>query len=470
MVSKLCFVAVALLALLLCGTAVQATTTTLDVTVKDAEDGEVIKGATISIDGSEEGTTNSYGEYSYRHSKTSRYTLEVTKSGYKDWSERIDADDTSVTVRMDRDSLDLKVTVYDADTFLPVSGVWVEITNKATSEKESEKTDSNGLATLEVEVNEDYAVKIDADGYDLLQRDIEIDDEAAPVQFWLYPEGRFAFRVLDAKDNTPITGATVKVGGTVRGTTGGDGIVTTVLDAARRYLVEVTQSAYRDYSQEVYVGENAVFTDIFLSKSTYPVFISVFDTRRMPVVGASVSVDGKNVGVTDTYGRFSLESVVAGTHTVEVSAPGYVSWKGSCNSRDQKTDLVAELAPVSVPVSVIVGSPDHKPLAGVAIGVNGTARGVTAADGTLKIDLAPGSYNISGTFDGYKPIYRVQQVSVGSSGESCSFTMQPVGLPLGIIGVVAVILVLVTVAGMVVSGKVQVPSRRGRRPGRRGGF
>lgn len=470
MVCKLHFLIIAILSLLICGTAVQAATTTLDVTVKDAEDGKAIKGATIYIDGSEEGTTSSYGEYSYRHSKTSRYTLKVTKSGYKDWSERIDADDTSVTVRMDRDSLDLKVTVYDADTFKPVSGIRVEITNKATSEKESEKTDSNGLATLEVEANTDYTVTIDADGYDLLQREIEIDDEADPVQFWLYPEGRFAFRVLDAKDHSPIANATVKVGGTVQGTTGGDGIVTTVLDTDRRYLVEVTQSAYRDYSQEVYVGENAVFTDVFLSKSTYPVFISVFDTKRAPVVGASVSVDGKKVGETDTYGRFSLESVVAGSHSVEVSAPGYLSWQGTCNSRDQKTDLVAELAPVSVPVSVIVGSPDHKPLAGVAIGVNGMARGVTGADGTLKLDLAPGSYNISGTFDGYKPIYQMQQVSVGSSGESCSLTMQPVGLPLGIIGVVAVILVLVAVAGVFVARKVQMPASRGHRPGRRGGF
>lgn len=470
MACKLRLLVLAVLALLLCGTAVQAATTTLDVTVKDADDGKALKGATIYIDGSEEGTTNSYGEYSYRHSKSSRYTLKVTKSGYKEWSKRIDADETSVTVRMERDSLDLKITVYDADTFKPVSGIRVEITNKANGEKESEKTDSTGLATFEVKANEDYTVMIDADGYDLLQREIEIDDEADPVQFWLYPEGRFAFRVLDARDHSPVVNATVKVGGTVRGTTGSDGIVTTVLDTERRYLVEATQPAYRDYSQEVYVGDNAVFTDIFLSKSTYPVFISVFDTRRMPVVGASVSVDGKDVGETDTYGRFSLESVVAGTHTIEVSAPGYVSWQGSCNSHDQKTDLVAELVPLSVPVAVIVGSPDHKPLVGVAIGVNGTACGVTAADGILKLDLEPGMYNISGTLEGYKPIYQVQQVAVGSSGESCSLTMQPVGLPLGIIGVVAVILILVAVAGVVVSGKVQMPARRGRRPGRRGGF
>ncbi|WP_067048155.1 carboxypeptidase regulatory-like domain-containing protein [Methanofollis ethanolicus] len=469
MVCKLRFLTIAVLALLLCGTAVQASTL-VDVTVKDADDGTSLKGATVYVDGSDEGTTNSYGEVSYRHSKSSRYTLKVTKSGYKEWSKRIDADETSVTVQMDRDTLDLKITVYDADTFLSVSGIRVEITSKEDSERESEKTDSTGLATFEVKANKDYTVTIDADGYDLLQRDIEVDDEAEPVQFWLYPEGRFAFRVLDAKDHLPVVNATVKVGGTVRGTTGSDGFVTTVVDTDRQYLVEVTHPAYSDYRQEVSLQENAVRTDIFLSKSTYPVFISVYDAAKAPLAGASVSVDGKNVGETDNYGRFSLESVVAGTHSVEVSAPGYVSWQGTCDSREQKADLVAELVPVSVPVVVIVGSPDHKPLAGVAIGVDGAARGVTGADGTLKLDLAPGSYNVSGMFDGYKPTYLVQQVPVGSSGESCSLTMQPSGLPLGIIGVVAVILVLVAVAGVVVAGKMRTPTRRTHRPGRRGGF
>jgi len=465
---KLRLLVLALLALLLCGTAVQAATTTLDVTVKDADDGKALKGATIYIDGSEEGTTNSYGEYSYRHSKTSRYTLKVTKSGYKDWTERIDSDDTSVAVRMERDTLDLKITVYDADTFRPVSGVWVEITNKATSEKESEKTNSNGLATLEVKANEDYAVKIDADGYDLLQREISIDDEAEPVQFWLYPEGRFAFRVLDAKDHLPIANATVKVGGTVRGTTGGDGIVTTVLDTERRYLVEVTQPAYRDYSQEVYVGDNAVFTDIFLSKSTYPVFISVFDTARKPVAGAVVTIDGTRAGETDSYGRFSLESVVAGSHSIEVSATGYTSWKGTCDSRDQKTDIVAELTLVSVPVSVIVADADHKALAGVAIGVSGSPSGSTGADGTLALDLTPGRYNISASMDGYRTAYLEREIAVGSSGDSCILTLESEGLPLGIIAVVAVLLVLAVVVGVFVTGKVRLPARR--RPGRRGGF
>ncbi|WP_298667515.1 collagen binding domain-containing protein [uncultured Methanofollis sp.] len=469
MVCKLRFLGIAVLALLLCGTGVQASTL-VDVTVEDADNGDALKGATVYVEGSDEGTTNSRGELSYRHSESSRYDLKVTKSGYRDWSGRIDADDTSVTVRMDRSSLDLKITVYDADTFQPVSGVWVEITNKDDGERDSEKTDSTGLATFEVMANEDYSVKVEAKGYDLLQRDIEVDDEAEPVQFWLYPEGRFAFRVLDAKSHTPVVNATVKVGGTVRGTTGSDGIVTTVLDTDRRYLVEVTRPTYTDYSQEVYVRENAVLTDIFLSKSTYPVFITVYDAEKVPMTGASVSIDGKDVGVTDSYGRFSLESVVAGTHSIEVSAPGYVTWKGTCNSLEQKTDLVAELVPVSAPVAVIVGSPDHKPLAGVAISVNGTARGVTGADGTLKLDLAPGSYNISGTLEGYRPAYMVQTVATGSSGESCLLTMQPSGLPLGIIGVVAVILVLVAVAGVIVAGKVEMPARRSHRPGRRGGF
>lgn len=467
MASKLRFLAFAALLLLLCGTVVQATT--LHITVKDADDGSVIKGASIYIDGSYEGTTSSSGTFSYYHSDDDDFTLKVTKSDYENWVEDIDGEDTSVTVRMKSDMLALKVTVYDADSVSPISGIWVNLKgNDGTSD--SDRTDSSGLAEFDVNEDEDYTVTIEADGYAYFSQDIEMSGEARSVQYWLYPTDRFAFRVLDA-DGNPISGATVTVGGTVKGTTGSEGTVATTLDTGESYLVKVTADGYQDYSQEIYVGENAVLTTINLVRSTSSVFLSVFDASKNPVSGATVTLDGAEAGQTDSYGRFTLSSLVAGTHIITVTATGYSSWSKTITSTDEQTDLVAELSAVSVPVSVIVESADHTPLAGVAVSVNGEARGVTATDGTLALDLTPGTYNITGTLDGYVAASSVQQIATDSSGESCLLTLRSVGLPLGIIGVVVVVvLVIAAVGGVVMVRKTRSPSSHSHRPNKRRGF
>lgn len=467
MASKLRVLTIVALLFLLCGAAVQATT--LHITVKDSDDGSVIKGASIYIDGSYEGTTGSSGTYSYYHSDSDDFTLKVTKSNYDNWVEEIGGDDTSVTVRMTSDTLALKVTVYDADSFGPVSGIWVNVKgDDGTSD--SDRTDSSGLAEFDVTKDEDYTVTIDADGYASFSQDVSMSDEARSVQYWLYPTDRFAFKVLDA-DGDPISGATVTVGGTVKGTTGSEGTVATTLDTGESYLVKVTADGYQDYSQEMYIGENAVLTTINLVRSTSSVFLSVFDASKSPVSGATVTLDGDEVGQTDSYGRYTFSSLVAGTHTITVTATGYSSWSKTIESTDEQTDLVAELSSVSVPVSVLVETADHAPLAGVAISVNGEAGGVTATDGTLSLDLAPGTYNITGTLDGYVAASSVQQISTGSSGESCLLTLRSVGLPLGIIGVVVVVvLVLVVVGGVVMVRKTRHQSSHSRRPNKRHGF
>ncbi|QYZ79114.1 PEGA domain-containing protein [Methanofollis formosanus] len=444
--------------------AVQATD--VDITVKDADDGSYIKGASVYINDHYEGKTDSDGEFSYEYDGNSRYTLKVTKSGYEDWDDRIDDDERSVVVRMDRGTVDFTVSVYDAGTVQPIKGARVDITGQSTDFDDYERTDAAGCASFDLEDGEEYSIEISADDYAEITREIEVDGDTKSVQYWLYPEGQFAFRVADAKSNSPIGGATVKVDGKSVGTTDANGVVTMVLNDDGYYDVEVTHPSYLTYSKEVHLGENVVLEDILLTKSTASLFVSVFDMEKKPIAGAKVVVDGKDAGTTDAFGRLDLDAVVAGTHSFEVSASGYVGQTKSLKTGEGTSDLVFELVRAKVPVSVLVENPSHEPVGEVKICVNGAAAGSTSSSGMLSLDLAPGTYNITGTMDGYHEAVQETAVKAGSSGESVVLTLEPVGLPLGIIALILIVVVaVVAVAGVVATGRVELPNRR--KPGRR---
>ncbi|QSZ67157.1 PEGA domain-containing protein [Methanofollis aquaemaris] len=438
----------------------------VDITVKDAEDGSYIKGASVYIDNHYEGKTDSDGEFSYEYDGNSRYTLKVTKSGYEDWDDRIDAKERTVVVRMDSGTVDFKVSVYDAGTVQPIRDARVDITGISTTFDDYERTDSSGCASFDLEDGEEYSVEISADDYAEITREIEVDSDTQSVQYWLYPEGQFAFKVMDARSNSPIEGAAVKVDGKGAGTTDGNGVVTVVLDGDGYYDVEVAHPSYLTYTKEVYLGENAVIENILLTKSTASLFVLVFDTEKKPISGAKVLVDGKDAGTTDAFGRLGLDAVVTGTHAFEVSAPGYVGQKENRKTGETTSDLVFELACAKVPVSVLVENPSHEPVGEVKICVNGAAAGSTSSAGMVSLDLAPGTYNITGTMDGYHQAVLETAVKAGSSGESVVLTLEPQGLPMGVIALLLIVVVVVVgIAGAVATGRVEIPNRR--KPGRR---
>lgn len=462
--SRFTYLILGVMALALICSAVQAID--VDITVKDADDGSYIKGASVYIDDHYEGKTNSDGEFSYEYDSKSRYTLKVTKSGYDDWDDRIDADERSVVVRMDPGTVDFTVSVYDAGTVQPIRDARVDVTGLSTDFDDYERTDSSGCASFDLEDGEEYSIEISADDYAEITREVEVDSATKSVQYWLYPEGQFAFMVMDAGSDSPIGGATVKVDGETVGTTSREGVVTMVLKSDGYYDVEVTHPSYLTYTKELYLGDNAVIENILLTRSTASFMLSVFDTEKKPVSGAKVLVDGKDAGVTDAFGRLDLDAVSAGTHTFEVTAPGYVGQKESRKIGEGTSDLIIELARTTVPVSVLVENPSHEPVGEVKICVNGAASGTTSSAGEIALDLVPGFYNITGSMDGYHEAVLEKEVKAGSSGESVVLTLEPEGLPLGVIAVIlVVVIVVVVVAGAVATGRVALPNRN--RPGRR---
>lgn len=162
---------------LLCCTA-QAIT--LRVSVTDEKTGGALVDASVYIDGTYMGSTASDGTYSYYHSGEKDLRLKVVRTGYKDWVEYVDADRTSVSVKMVRKNEILRFELYDALTLKPIVGALVRVEGDGVSS--SGTTGSDGSTDFSVKAGALYNVEVRTSGYYDLSKTVQMESDNKVVQ------------------------------------------------------------------------------------------------------------------------------------------------------------------------------------------------------------------------------------------------------------------------------------------------
>jgi hypothetical protein len=439
------FLAVLAFSLLACA----AQATTLEITVQDDDDGSAISGASIYIDGDYEGKTDSDGEYYFSHSFDESFELEVKKSGYEDWSDWIDEDDTSVDVDLVLDTATVEIFVYDADTLKPVYYVRVHVTNTDSDETETERTATDGSASFELVKDEEYTIEIEADDYATDSWEYEIDDDTDDVtlQRWIVHENRFALRVLSADDGDPVAGAEVFIDGDSVGVTGSNGIIFTRIERDEQIQIQVEAEGFNDLTLTRTIDDDDFIADISLTLATYPVSLIVVDPEGTPVAGAEVFFDGEQKGETDSYGRFSLQDILEGTYTISINQDGYVAWEESRHIDEAGQDIAAELEWELATVSVLVEDQEHKVISGAHVTVNGEEFGITKANGMIEDSLPPAeSYNFTASMEGYTTSWSAIGIPTGTEDRTVTITLEK-ELDMALLGLAGL-----SVAGIVVVG------------------
>jgi hypothetical protein len=441
--------------------------TVLTITVRDDDDNSLLSGASIYVEGKYLAKTDTDGKYVYNHTRTSTFTLKVTKTGYDDWSDDVSKDRTSLTVDLVLETAALTAYVYDADTLSPIRDATVEVTEKGTTDVASDETDSSGKATFDLMVEKTYSIEIGADDYESAIDEIEVEEEESITRkYWLFHEERFVFRVVDTADKDPLASARVIVDGKEAGVSGSDGLVTTHLDRGKSYDIRVERTGYRTYSEKKTITEDDLFLEIALSLSTYPLTISVKDEAGGAVGDASVFLDGKDQGETDSSGELEFKNIVEGSHELKITRDGYVTWQQTREITGQVSKIVATLEYIPVTVSVRVEDVDHQVLAGAEVRANGERIGITDATGLVETSLDPGTYNFTATLEGYTNASSVRDAGVGSDEISVTLVMESTFDPvfIAMLGVGAVAIIAVVLLALRFWG-----ARRGSQR-RRGGF
>jgi hypothetical protein len=401
-----------------------AQATVVSFSVVDETDQAPLDGASIYIDGDYIGKTGSSGTYSYEHTRTSSFNVKIVRSGYDDWVDILTDTATGVTASLSRKTIFLTITVHDALTLQPVEGVLVKLDGEDGAD--SGRSSVAGKVDFDVRAGGTYNVEIVAPRYDTLHRTVEMGNGAKEVQYWLYRNDLFVIRVRDAETTSPLAGVHISVDDREEGISGDDGALPLYLERERSYTILCEKDEYQTITETRYVtAEDAVF-DYLMSKSLYSLSISVFDTDKTPVEGATVYIDDAFHGTTGTYGSAGLLNLQAGTHTIEVRREGFLTWISEIEMRDGGTDLTVELAYATAVVTVHVADQDRQAVSGARILVDSEYQKTTDDAGIAVLELsAHRTYNITALRDGYRPSLVSYTIPSGTSAADVSFVLAP---------------------------------------------
>lgn len=438
-----------------CGQAVILTVTAVDDT-----SGSPITGAKIYIDGRYQGETNSVGLYTYEHSLKQSFRLGVEKTGYVQWQSLLSQTQTSIRVGLSRQTTSLSVTVYDADSLKPVPGALVKVTGVGYTNTIT--TGNGGVAQFAATAGAIYNVEISATNYDTLYKTVEVENVGKAVDYRLFRNDVFIVEVEEKDVGTPLSGASVYIDGIFFGKTGADGRATSFVERERSHTIRITTDEYLAYTDEVYIASDMLLYSAKLSKTLYPVTVSVYDVKKMPVGKATVLIDGKNSGTTNDYGRIGIVHLDSGLHEVQASKDGFTTVKKSVTADESLQDVIIELDYADTAVTITVHDKDGNPLAGASISVNDKYNGVTKADGTLATSLQSNEvYRISVRNDGYTPAEITREIPLGATEIAVDVEMNKEFNPIYfgiIVGVILVVAVLYLKRGTISR------TRRGKRP------
>ena len=215
------------------GEAKEIVTHTVNIEVRDYETNELIKYATVIVNGTEYNTGSS-GILTLTLVE-GYYTIVASKEGYKptndpnkpsEWSGEVNTDMT-ITLYLEKIKYQLRVTVRDYDTNQPIPRATVSVNGV------NYVTDNNGVLVLDV-AEGDYNIIASKEGYE------ETNDPNKPsrwsghisgdtdITLWLKRlpvELTLTVIVRDYDTNTPIASATVRISGVGDYLTDGRGMV-----------------------------------------------------------------------------------------------------------------------------------------------------------------------------------------------------------------------------------------------------
>lgn len=203
------------------------------------ENSAAISGAVISIDGKEEGTTNSAGLLHVSIGKGAYHQITVSADSYNPYStsQYIDAAQTSLTLSLTKSQFTPLILIYNGDK-LPVSGAAVYINQNIVS-----YSDTYGRAQLPTYSSGTYALKIEKDGYVSHEQEIQFSADTADIIVELNYSVVPLVISVTAQEKL-IQGAIVYFDGTVKGITSANGTYTTTVKPGTTIVLSASADGY----------------------------------------------------------------------------------------------------------------------------------------------------------------------------------------------------------------------------------
>ncbi|WP_265108433.1 PGF-CTERM sorting domain-containing protein [Halosolutus halophilus] len=242
--------------------------TNATVTVTDGE--AAIDGATVTLTKIDDdrpaatGTTDGDGEITAEGIEEGEYDVTVERTGYYDESAVVDFSTTGETsMVLETGTVDVSVAITDRYLEEPLE---TEVTFRKDGEHDATvSTNENGQRTIPLDVNTEYTVVVEKDGYGEPAREIVVGESDRTVNYRVVRETAVTLEAMNERvlvgegvgiDVTdeygePIEGAEVRLNGDAVATTAADGSARVSIDEAGEY--ELTAVAEDTTSEAVTV-------------------------------------------------------------------------------------------------------------------------------------------------------------------------------------------------------------------------
>jgi len=423
----------ALLCVILLCSSVQATN--LQISVQDNIDNSSIPRATVFVDGANFARTNNFGQAYLTHSGQNNLNIRISMTGYDDWSKLVSRNETSILVNLSRKTISLKVSLFDSDTLVPVSGALVNIS--AENVTMGKQTDIAGSALFGVNAETLYSVDIDASNYQPRHATINMASEDQEVQYWLLSGNRFVIEIKDKDGKAPVSDAEVRIDSALVGKTDAKGRLVIPVTRGKSYSLEIRKAGYQTLTESRVISDADALYSIELTKAPIGAFIYVFDENHVAISGADVYINGNLSGNTSQYGRSTFPNLVSGTYPVEIRKAGYVTVNRPIQVSSTNEDYTFVMTLENADLSLFVKDNEQKIVQNASISINGNVLGVTDDRGQYNTKLKFNTpYNITASKEGYQPASIQKQVISGNTTATATLTMEK-SLDWGLITIIA---------------------------------
>ena len=301
----------------------------------------------------------------------------------------------------------LVVTVLD-QTGESLANAVVTINSQDNTIMKSLNTPSDGKVPFETLPAGVYTIKTTKPGYinDVRTKEV-VKDGTVPETVRLQIESPIMIEVISADSKKPIENAEVTVNGKLY-TTNKDGRADVVMTKNGYNTLKVSANSYVDYLDEArYVSESDTAFQVPLTLARVTPILQVYTSDTKPVLGAIVSIDGKQVAISDSYGNAQMPTYTASVaHDMVVTCSGFAPYTQEIIFTPDKTNYIVTLEYADTPLTVIVKDEDKR-LADAIVYFDGINVGKTDANGLFVTAVNPGrTIEVSASLEGYtgKPV------------------------------------------------------------------
>lgn len=300
----------------------------------------------------------------------------------------------------------LRVTVVDTtDSHNPIANAEIQVTSvdKIYNKPQRTTLDGDGSVDFVSVPYGEYTITVSKERYiTQVKNNVTVNSQLVSETFLLAQDNPVMITVKDEVTGQPLQNAEVKVNNANPVLTDAYGRAYIVMIRGASNSILVNANSYLPYSETRYITADTTTIDIPMTLAEASPLFLVYNEAKSPVSGATITVDGKLIAYTDSYGRAQLPTYTAGVnYSVNISCNGYIDYNDNIKFTTDKADYVITLTYASSPVRVTVKT-DSKVLPNALVYFDGANKGVTGTDGTFTATADPGkTILISASLDGY---------------------------------------------------------------------